>query len=235
MAAKVIAVAQAKGGVGKSTLSANLAATFCDSRSTLVIDCDPPQNSILAWHKVREEYYEETGMRVDSVARPSDLLSLLEKYSDEFEVIILDGPPHISPMTRAMVAIASMVIVPLAPSPVEIWSFQEMDKLMSEAKKLNPGCLARICWTRVRKRVRSSEDLIQDVKKASHIKPLATQLTQRVAYVDSFAQGQTVYEWPDTIARAEIWSLYSGVQRLLKRCPDPNYSKRPDILSFSKQ
>ncbi len=235
MPAKVIAIAQAKGGVGKSTLCANLATTYSDVANTLLVDCDPPQNSILAWYGVREEVYEETGLTVTSASKPAELLNLLEKEKDNYDVILLDGPPHINPMTRTMVGVASMVLVPMAPSPVEIWSFEQMDQLMDEAKKINAKCESRICWTRVRTRVRSSEYLIEDVRKASHIKPMSVQLTQRVAYVDSFAEGASVYEWPDTVARAEIWSLFSAVQRLLKKCPDPNLSKRAKILEFSKK
>ncbi|WP_144394283.1 ParA family protein [Pleionea sediminis] len=234
MSAKVIAIAQAKGGVGKSTLCANLATTFGDVGDTLVIDCDPPQNSLLAWHKVREDIYEETGLTVMKADKPSELLNLLEKEEKNFSYILLDGPPHINPMTRTMTAVSGLVLIPMAPSPVEVWSFEQMDALIGESKSINPKAESRLCWTRVRKRVRSSEYLIEEVRKGSQVKPFACQLTQRVAYLDSFAEGLSVYEWPDTVARAEIWSLFSVVQRLLKKCPDNNLKKRKDIIQFSR-
>lgn len=234
MSAKVIAIAQAKGGVGKSTLCANLATTFSDVGNTLVIDCDPPQNSILAWHQVRFDVYEETGLTVMKADKPSELLNILEKEKDNYDVILLDGPPHINPMTRTMVALASLTVVPMAPSPVEVWSFEQMDALVEEAKSINKKGEARLCWTRVRTRVRSAEFLIDEVKKASHVKPFNCQLTQRVSYVDSFAEGASVYEWPDAIARAEIWSLFSAVQRLLKKCPPVDVTKRTQIINFGR-
>ncbi len=234
MVAKVIAVAQAKGGVGKSTLTTNLAVSYIDNGSVLVIDCDPPQHSLSAWSNVRTEKYDESGVDVILADKPSLLLKLINQHQANYTSIILDGPPHINAMTKTMLAVASVVLVPLAPSPVEIWSFQQMDALVSQALKVNPNLIARICWTRVRKRVKSSEYLIKDVKKSSHIKPMTKQLTQRTAYVDAFAEGLSVNEWDDSVARAEMWSLASGIYRLVKQSNVPNLKNKDKILNFSK-
>jgi chromosome partitioning protein len=56
-----------------------------------------------------------------------------------------------------------------------------------------------------------------------------------VAYVDSFAEGLSVYEWPDSIARAEVWSLFSAVQRLLKKCPSFKLDDRMSVMDFAKR
>ncbi|NVJ60261.1 MAG: ParA family protein [Gammaproteobacteria bacterium] len=235
MSGKIIAFAQAKGGVGKSTLCANLATTFSENASTLIIDCDPPQHSLSAWHEIRHANYEEDGLNVKTADKPSELFNLLETEINNYDFILLDGPPHINPMTKAVIAVAGLVIVPLAPSPVEVWSFHEMDKLVTEATKLNPNMQSRLCWTRVRKRVKSAEYLIEDVKKAASIKPFASVLTQRVAYLDSFAEGLSVYEWTDAIARAEVWSVHSAIQRLINKCGKPNIGKRKSILEWSRK
>ncbi|WMS87745.1 ParA family protein [Pleionea litopenaei] len=235
MSVKIIAFAQAKGGVGKSTLCANMAATFSERNRTLVIDCDPPQHSISAWYNIRVENYESPGLDVKIADKPSTLFNLLEQEQDNYDLILLDGPPHINPMTKACVAVASLVIVPLAPSPVEVWSFHEMDKLMLAVADVNAKVEARICWTRVRKRVKSAQYLIDDVNKAVKIKPIASVLTQRVAYLDSFAEGLSVYEWEDPVARAELWSVHSAIQRLLKKSPDPKIKARKSILAWSRQ
>ncbi|NVJ49158.1 MAG: ParA family protein [Gammaproteobacteria bacterium] len=234
MSVKIIAFAQAKGGVGKSTLCANLATIFAERQKVLLIDCDPPQHSINAWHQIREANYETTGLSVASIDKPSELFNLLQQSAAEYDLILLDGPPHINPLTRALVAVSSLVIVPLAPSPVEVWSFHAMDELMQQVAEVNKEVIARICWTRVRKRVKSAEYLIDEVNKAVKIKPLNSVLTQRVAYLDSFAEGLSVYEWSDTVARAELWSVHSALQRLIKRSAEPAIAQRKEILAWSR-
>jgi len=79
---------------------------------------------------------------------------------------------------------------------------------------LNKNLKSRICWNRVRRRVKSSEEIIQVVGKNSKLIPLKNKLTFRVAYMDSFAEGCSVYEWTDPVATAEIWSLSSAIKRV---------------------
>ncbi len=234
MTAKIIALTQAKGGVGKSTLCINLASTFSDKHKVLIIDCDPPQHSVIAWADVRQEKYEDVGLSYESVSTPAELLNRLEEKANQYDLILLDGPPHVSAMTKTMVAIASMALIPLAPSKIEIWSFEQMEELIKSASSINPDLVARIVWTRVRKRVQSSTDLMEQLKKDSSLKALPAQITQRVAYVDSFAEGVSVYEWKDAVARAEIWSLTSALQRLLKKNKEYHLRDRPGVLKFSR-
>jgi chromosome partitioning protein len=235
MTAKIIAIAQAKGGVGKSTLCANLAVTLCHSGHVLMIDCDPPQNSLSAWYSVREEYYEETGLELTQATSPAQLTNLLDKNKDEYDYILIDGSPHVTPLVRAMLLKANLLLVPLAPSSVEIWSFNNFEKLIHQAQKFNKNLQTKICWNRVRKRVKSSENHIRTVNKESKLTALKNQLTFRVAYMDSFSEGCSVYEWDDAVASAEVWSLSSAVKRLLNKALPVKVAKSQAVQDFIKK
>ena len=91
MTAKIVSIAQAKGGVGKSTLCANLSVTLSQSSKVLMIDCDPPQHSLSAWYHVRDDLYVETGLSLTTAATPAQLTSLIDKNKSEYDYILIDG------------------------------------------------------------------------------------------------------------------------------------------------
>ena len=235
MTAKIISVAQAKGGVGKSTICANLAVTFSQSGKVLMIDCDPPQHSLSAWFKVRNELYEDTGLDLEQAATPAQLINLIEKCSKDYDFIVIDGAPHVNPTVRAMMLVSNLLIVPLAPSSVEIWSFETFEELLHKAEKFNKNLKSKICWNRVRKRVKSSEEIIESVGKDSKLLALKNKLSFRVAYMDSFAEGCSVYEWTDPVASAEIWSLSSAIKRVIGKDDAVKVSKSAAAQEFIKK
>ncbi len=235
MTAKIVSIAQAKGGVGKSTLCANLSVTLSQASKVLMIDCDPPQHSLSAWYHVRDELYVETGLSLTSAATPAQLIALVEKNKADYDYILIDGAPHVNSLVRAMLLLSNLALVPLAPSAVEIWSFAAYEELIHEAEKHNQSLKTKIVWNRVRRRVKSSEQVIEMVSKDSKLAALKNQITFRVAYLDSFAEGCSVYEWSDPVAAAEIWSLTSAVKRVLNKAGPVKLSKSVAAQNFIKK
>jgi len=235
MTAKIISIAQAKGGVGKSTLCANLSVTLSQAARVLMIDCDQPQNSLSAWFHVRDDTYEDTGLGLVSATTPAQLISLVEKNKSDFDYIIIDGAPHVNPLVRTMLLLSNLALIPLAPSSVEIWSFAAFEELIHGAAKFNKSLKTKIIWNRVRKRVKSSEEVIETVSKDSKLTAFKNQITFRVAYVDSFADGCSVYEWTDPVASAEIWSLSSAVKRILSKVDPVKLSRSVGAQNFIKK
>ena len=235
MTAKIVSIAQAKGGVGKSTLCANLSVTLSQSSKVLMIDCDPPQHSLSAWYHVRDDLYVETGLSLTTAATPAQLTSIIEKNKADYDFILMDGAPHVNSLIRAMLLHSNLALVPLAPSSVEIWSFATYEALIHEAEKYNKSLKTKIVWNRVRRRVKSSEQVIETVSKDSKLSALKNQITFRVAYVDSFAEGCSVYEWSDPVAAAEFWSLSSAVKRVLSKTEPVKLSKSVAAQNFIKK
>jgi len=235
MTAKIVSIAQAKGGVGKSTLCANLSVTLSQTGKVMMIDCDPPQNSLSAWYQIRDDIYVETGLTIEAASTPAQLNSLIEKNKPDFDYILIDGAPHVNPLVRSMLLQSNLVLVPLAPSSVEIWSFGAFELLIHEAEKYNKSLKTKIIWNRVRKRVKSSDEVIETVSKDSKLSALKNQITFRVAYVDSFAEGCSVYEWTDPVASAEIWALSSAVKRVVSKLESVKFSKSIAAQNFVKK
>jgi len=141
----------------------------------------------------------------------------------------------VSPLVRAILLHSNLALVPLAPSSIEIWSFSAFEKVLEQAAKLNGSLKTKIVWTRVRKRVKSSDGIIETVSKDSKLSALKNQITFRVAYLDSFAEGCSVYEWGDPVASAEIWSLSSAVKRVLSKAESVKLTKSAAAQNFVKK
>ena len=103
----------------------------------------------------------------------------------------------------------------MAPSQVEVWSTKHLAEIVEEAKQVNKSLEARICWNRYRVRTNSAEDVVSLAKKELGLEDFQTKLGNRVAYLDSFAEGLTVAEWHDPAAKLEIWALTSSIERIL--------------------
>ena len=122
MTGTIIAIAQHKGGVGKTTLAAHLAVTWLISgRRVALIDTDP-QASLAHWHQKREERLGrgDTGFGFAALASWR-VAAEVSRQAREHEIVLIDSPA--SPdAARAVIRTADLVLVPVQPSPVDVWA-----------------------------------------------------------------------------------------------------------------
>ena len=93
--AKVITIAQQKGGAGKTTVATHLAVALAQKGNRVAIVDIDPQGSTGHWHSIREKKLGEgyTGLTFLTVSgwRVGSEISRLRK---QCEFIIIDSPPH---------------------------------------------------------------------------------------------------------------------------------------------
>ena len=140
MAAKVITVAQQKGGAGKTTLTAQLAVAFAgDGRRVALIDIDP-QASLAQWHRVRSEKPAATLAQLTlSEISGWKLPTELDRLKHAHDLILIDSPPHAETEARVAVRSAHLVLVPLQPSPMDLWATGATIALARAAGVRDPG------------------------------------------------------------------------------------------------
>lgn len=212
MAAKIITVAQQKGGAGKTTLAAHLAlALRTKDRSVALVDIDP-QQSLGMWFQVRESRYgaEAPGLSVASVQGWRSQQEV-QRLARAYDIVIVDSPPHAETEARIAVRLADLVLVPLQPSPMDVWACKPTLELAAAEK--TPALLV---LNRVPPRSRLTEEMLAEIAKAGT--PLAkARIGNRVAFASALAAGKGITEaQPRGRAAEEIISLAREIQRRIK-------------------
>lgn len=204
-----------KGGAGRSTVSTNLAGELSKKGKTILIDCDMPQGTAASWYSVRQDRKPSTNLLADTAATHRELVAKVEEYSDA-DYIVLDGPPRIAELTRAILVLADAVLVPIGASAAEVWATTDVLELIEEAKAVKP-IVARMVWTRFRAATKLAQGLSEMAAKELGLAALDTTLGMRVAFVEALGDGLTVTELSDQAAKAEGIALVEETIKLLRK------------------
>ena len=101
MKTKIIAVAQVKGGSGRSTLATTLAGELSKRGDTVLIDCDMPQGTSASWYAMRLEAGRTGKLHLDTADSHLDAMQKTELHTGKTQFIVLDlSLIHISEPTR---------------------------------------------------------------------------------------------------------------------------------------
>src|ERR1700761_1765023 len=121
--AKVITIAQQKGGAGKTTVAAHIAVALSQKGNRVAIVDIDPQGSLTHWHGIREAKLGEgyTGLIFNALSgwRVGSEVSRLRKQCD---FIVIDSPPHTETEARTAIRSAVLIIIPVQPSPTDLWA-----------------------------------------------------------------------------------------------------------------
>ncbi len=203
----IISFLNQKGGVGKTTLSINVAMVLALKKyKVLLIDADP-QNSALDWAAIRKK---EGAFTVVSITKPI-IHKEIKKLSKNYDHIIIDGPPRIYDVAKSAIVSSDLVIMPVQPSPYDVWAANEVVNLIKEVSEpLEEIKNIKCCFLINRKIVNTAvgRDVVQALEHyGMHV--FENHICQRVAYVETAAIGSTVIENldKDKLASKEISNL----------------------------
>jgi chromosome partitioning protein len=130
-----IAVLQQKGGVGKTTIATNLgAAAHLAGMKTLVFDLDK-QGSAFDWFSARQPDSKLDGLAVVKADKPLSL-EKIRSITEGYEVVIFDGPPRVSDMTRCAAVASDIVLLPLRAGPLDFWATDDILNVLDSADEI---------------------------------------------------------------------------------------------------
>lgn len=207
----VIAVLNQKGGAGKTTIATHLArALQIGGADVLLVDSDP-QGSARDWAAVREDQ----PVPVVGIDRPTidrDLKSIARK-----DFVIIDGAPQAADLAVSAIKAATFILIPVQPSPYDIWATAELVELVKQRIEVTDGKLqAAFVVSRAIKGTKIGADVTGAL--ADYGLPvLDARITQRVSYPGTAAVGTTVLDTePDGDAAREVRALVHEITQKLK-------------------
>jgi chromosome partitioning protein len=217
----VIVFASRKGGTGKSTLAAHLAAHAArPSRPMLLIDADP-QGSLSLWHELRGS--EQPALR--RAARGiEDAVKTAKR--EGYEWVFVDTPPNKSSLVAEAIGLATLVVIPARPSVFDIAAVTDTIALCRELRKP----YAVVINAAPAKRSEIEASIVADARAGlTGIKaPVwSGQITQRGDLCFALGAGAGAREFdPDSLAAAEIANLWGAIERSVRAINGAHESAR---------
>jgi len=203
----ILVIANQKGGCGKTTTAVNLAGAFAQrGMDVLLVDSDP-QGSAMKWRGLASGTFP-----VGVIALPMPVLDQeIPKLAKKYDLVVIDTPPGMETITRSALVVADLAIIPLQPSPLDLWSGTDIVGLVRKAQQLNPGLRTRLLLNRKIHGTRLSRESVEALKEFPF--PLfETAIHQRIALAEAVTAGKTITDfYPDGPSSSEYRALVEEI------------------------
>jgi chromosome partitioning protein len=210
MRARIIATANSKGGVGKSTIAVHLALWLFDQGEPVaLIDADHQKSSSLWARRV------DAGLPVHSLDSPDEVIEQAKSLARQYRHLIIDGPAGLDEITRAMLLVADMALIPCGPSLLDVQAAGLAVRVLQTARLVRDGKPdALFVCNKVQTNTRLSQELLESAH-GFGVKVAGTALHLRQIYADAVSQKTVVTRmgWRGKEAATEITQLFQEVYR----------------------
>ena len=188
----IIAFLSPKGGVGKTTLALQVAGELSRTAARVtVIDADP-QESALDWALARTRSKYPRRFAVIGLARETLALEVPD-IARANEYVVIDGPPRITALTRSAINAADLVVIPVQPSPLDLWASHEIVRMVREAQAFRPRLTAVFVANRIIVGTIIARALTEPLARTG-IAKLKAHVSQRVIFAECAASGRLASE-----------------------------------------
>ena len=211
----IISVTSLKGGVGKSTITQNLAVCFAQSGYKVCIADADTNQSALRWSSLRDADLPA----VPAFGTPEKTLSSnIKQLNSDYEIVLIDGTPSLDRVTSRIILLADIVLVPILPSGLDIWATEQFLERLADARAQKES--GEIPAYFILNQFQSNLNLNKEFKEVlndTDIPVLNSMLRPRVAYREAVIKGLGVYEFKDEKAKSEFIELYNEILGIITK------------------
>jgi len=203
MTALRIALANQKGGTGKTTLAVNLAAGFRRRGATVLLDADP-QGSAGHWARVGGAGSEPAADDLAPVQSipAGEVRAAILRAAAAHRYVLVDCPPHLeSDVLRNVMQAVDLVLIPVQPSPPDLWASIDMTAAVQDARRSNARLRAYLVLNQLERRNALSRSMHQALAEFE-VPALTNGVTRRAAFRSAALEGSSVYGLGKRGARA---------------------------------
>ena len=211
----IISITSLKGGVGKSTITQNLAVCFAQSGYKVCIADADTNQSALRWSSLRDADLPP----VPAFGTPEKTLSSnIKQLNADYEIVLIDGTPSLDRVTSRIILLADIVLVPILPSGLDIWATEQFLERLADAwaQKESGEIPAYFILNQFQSNFNLNKEF-KEVLNETEIPVLESMLRPRVAYREAVIKGLGVYEFKDEKAKSEFIALYNEILGIITK------------------
>lgn len=220
MKTKIITVVNQKGGSGKTTLCMQIAGGLAKRTKVLVVDADP-QGTATRWSSSASDNNPFPASVSGLSAAGEGVHREVKKFIGTYDFIIIDCPPAIdNPVPQSALVIADLAIIPVIPSPADLWATKGMVKLINLVLPINEKLKALI----VPNMCQMGTNLSKDALEILHDFPIPvsqSKICQRNVYRESAAFGTTIFDLKNKASSQASEEIFLLIKEILELIENP--------------
>lgn len=209
-----IGITSLKGGVGKSSLSMNLAVYLAHKKKSVVIIDSDTNQTCSQWSGLRPEDLPD--VTVVGMTDAKQIRRNIRKLEEQFDIVIIDGVPALSQMASTIILLSDLLLIPMIASPADLWATEKFLDRFDEAQTLKGENIPSYFVYNVHNDRLNLTKEVGEIVEEYDIQALKNSMRNRVAYREAVALGQGVIEYKDPKARDEMNELGSEIYKLIK-------------------
>lgn len=193
MSAKIVTVFNQKGGCGKTTVSMHIAGTLgLRGNKTLLVDMDE-QGTATRWASQAPEDKPFPASVIGLAPSGGAMHREVRKFVADYDYIVVDCPAVHSPSSSSALLISDIALIPVVPSPPDLWAAVAAKALAQQAQVTNETLRIRVLANMVQRRVSLAKQAIEILGDDGDIPLMDSMIGSRSAFRECQAIGATVH------------------------------------------